>query len=232
MSRSRTRAALGALALCAVLTGCVPPPPAEILGALEAEDALEQAADNVLRIRSLSACGGGVGSGFVVDGRLITNRHVIEGASRIEVETWDGRPVPIDEASARVGVGTDLGVIDLARGAQRRVDALPLAEEEPAPGASLTAIGYAMARPAVTTTGQFLDEARGRRFGESGPVMRMNTSVRPGNSGGPLLNDEAQVVGVVFAYETATLHALAVPRDRLEAVLADPQAMEPVTPCG
>jgi S1-C subfamily serine protease len=231
VSRGRIRTALVAVGLSAALTGCVSPPPAEIIGATPPEGPIDQAADNVLRIRSVGNCETAVGSGFVVDGHLVTNRHVIEGASTIEVETWDGRPVAIDEGSARVGVDTDLGIIDLPRRSQRRIEALPLAEEDASAGASMVAVGYAMAGPAVTTRGQFLDSAPGRRFGEPGPVLRMNASVRPGNSGGPLLDDDANVVGVIFAYEVATLHALAVPRERLESVLADPQALQPVTPC-
>ena len=99
-------------------------------------------------------------------------------------------------------------------------------------GARLAALGYALAGPAKITHGQFLDRAPGRRFEEPGPVLRMSTSVQPGNSGGPLIDEEGRVVGVVYAYEIATLLSLAVPRERLQDVLADPAALEPVQPCG
>ncbi|HYF47347.1 MAG TPA: trypsin-like peptidase domain-containing protein [Acidimicrobiales bacterium] len=225
----RRRWSLAALALCALATACVPGPPEHIVGAADPPTRLEVAADQVLRIRSTSPCMSSTGSGFVVDGHLVTNRHVIEGAQTIQVETWDGRNVPVGEA--RIGVETDLGVIDLPPGGRRRVDELPFGDE-PEPGASLIAVGYAQGGPAVTTRGVFLDEPRGRRFGEPDRVLRMNVSVRPGNSGGPLLDDEGNVVGVVFAYETATLHGLAVPRERIEQVLSDPGKTEPVVPCG
>jgi S1-C subfamily serine protease len=231
VTRTSVRA-LG-LVLGAVLTlsACVPGPPEDIAGAAQAATPVEEAVDSVLRIRSVSPCGTSIGSGFVLEGGLlVTNRHVIEGARRIQVETWDGRPVAI--GAARVGVETDLGIIDLPRATVRRFDALPLADEPLGLGTPLAALGYAQAGPVRTTRGQFLDRAPGRRFEEPGPVLRMSTSVQPGNSGGPLLDEDAHVVGVVYAYEVATLLSLAVPRERLQDVLADPAALEPVRPCG
>ena len=104
-----------------------PRSPEEIAGAAEADTPIEQAVDSVVRIRSVGPCGSSVGSGFVTEGgHLVTNRHVIDGASRIQVETWDGRPIRI--GAARVGVDTDLGIIDLPRATVRRFDVLPLAE--------------------------------------------------------------------------------------------------------
>jgi S1-C subfamily serine protease len=231
VSRSLRRTVGLAVGAVLALSACVPGPPEEIAGASEADTPIEQAVDSVLRIRAISPCGTAVGSGFVTEGGvLVTNRHVIEGANRIQVETWDGRPVAV--GAARVGVETDLGIIDLPRATVRRFDALPLADEPLGMGAPLAALGYAQAGPVLTTRGQFLDRAPGRRFLEPGAVLRMSTSVQPGNSGGPLVNDDGQVVGVVFAYEIATLLSLAVPRERLQAVLADPAALEPVRPCG
>lgn len=231
MSRSGGRVVALAVSAVLALSACVPGPPEQIAGAAEAPDPATVALESVLRIRSVSPCGTGVGSGFVLEGgQLITNRHVIEGARRIQVETWDGRPVAV--GAARVGVETDIGVIDLPRATVRRFDGLPLADEPVAVGARLAALGYALAGPAKITHGQYLDRAPGRRFAEPGPVLRMSTSVQPGNSGGPLIDAEGNVVGVVYAYEVATLLSLAVPRERLQAVLRDPAALEPVVPCG
>ena len=231
MSRGSRRTVGWVVGAALLFSACVPGPPEEIAGATEADTPIEQAVDSVVRIRSVGPCGSSVGSGFVTEGRhLVTNRHVIEGASTIQVETWDGRPLRI--GAARVGVDTDLGIIDLPRATFRRFDALPLADEPVIEGASLAALGYARAGPVRTTRGQFLGRAPGARFAEPGAVMRMSASVQPGNSGGPLIDEDGQVVGVVYAYEVATLLSLAVPRERLQDALADPSMLEPVRPCG
>jgi len=231
VSRALRRTVGLAVGAALLLSACVPGPPEEIAGATEADTAVEEAVDSVVRIRAVSPCGTAVGSGFVIEGgHIVTNRHVIDGARRIQVETWDGHPLRI--GAARVGVDTDLGIIDLPRATARRFEALPLADEPLLMGARLSALGYAHAGPVRTTHGQFLQRVPGRRFLEPGVVLQMAASVQPGNSGGPLLDQDARVVGVVFAYETATLLSLAVPRERLEDALADPALLEPVRPCG
>ena len=230
MNRSSVRALAAAVGVTLLGSACVPGPPEEVLGAVEDPTALEDTVDSVVRIRAVSPCGTSVGSVFVLEGgHLVTNRHVIEGARRIQVETWDGHPVAVGRA--RVGAETDIGVSDLPRATVRRVDGLALSRQTLGMGERLAAIGYAQAGPVRTTRGQFLDRAPGRRFLEPGPVLRMSTSVQPGNSGGPLVDEEGRVVGVVFAYEIATLLSLAVPRERLQQALRDPTALEPVRPC-
>jgi S1-C subfamily serine protease len=226
----RRVASLVAVLLAAALsTACVPPPTGEVAEAAAA-DPVDVARESVLRIRNVSACGVSIGSGFVIDGnRLVTNRHVVSGARRLEVETWDGRRVAVGDALE--GVDTDLGIIELRPRAAREFEPLTLSEEPVQTGARVAAIGYALAGPAVTTRGQFLDRPRGRPFGEPDRVLRYNTTVEHGNSGGPLVNRAGDVVGVVFAYEVATGHGLAIPLERLEATLDDRQATTPVTPC-
>lgn len=228
-SRRRTLVALAMAALVAV--GCVAPPQGALPGAGDRPDPVTLARGSVVRIRAVSPCGVGVGTGFVIDGgRIVTNRHVVEGARRLSVETWAGDPVRV--GAARQGRDTDLAVIELARAGRRDLQPLTLAAEPAAVGNRLTALGYAEAGPAVATSGQLIDEPRGRRFAEPGRVMRMGTSVRPGNSGGPLLDGDGEVVGVVYAYEIATRYSLAIPLTRLETVLANPgRELEPVRPC-
>jgi len=220
-----------ALLLAAVLsTACVPAPTGEVAEA-EPPTPVELAQASVVRIRNVSACGVAIGSGFVIDGnRIVTNRHVVAGARELEVETWDGRPVSI--GTAREGVDTDLGVIDLRGRSARQMEPLPFDEDGLEVGDRVGAMGYALAGPIVTTFGQFLDRPRGRPFLEPDRVLRYNTTVEHGNSGGPLVNREGEVVGVVFAYEIATGHGLAIPLERLEMTLTVPGATRPVTPCG
>jgi S1-C subfamily serine protease len=230
--RRRWRALPVLLVGVLALTACVAPPTGPLPGAGDdGPDPVTVARTSVVRIRAIGACGVGVGTGFVIPGRrIVTNRHVVEGSRRVEVETWDGRPVPV--GSVRQGRTTDLAVIDLRSQGARRVPALPLAEEAAPLGTRLTALGYAEAGPAVATSGQLIDMPRGRRFlGEPDRVLRMGTSVRPGNSGGPLIDDDGEVVGVVYAYEIATQYSLAIPLLRLRASLRDPAAFEPVRPC-
>jgi S1-C subfamily serine protease len=218
------------LAAAALSTACVPGPTGEVAEA-QPPTPVEVAGESVVRIRNTSACGVAIGTGFVVDGnRIVTNRHVVEGARELDVETWDGRPVGV--GIARQGVETDLGVIDLRGRVARNLTPLPFDEDGLETGDRVAAIGYALAGPTVTTFGQFLDTPRGRPFLEPDRVLRYNTTVEHGNSGGPLLNREGEVVGVVFAYEVATGYGLAIPLERLEATLTVPGATRPVVPCG
>jgi S1-C subfamily serine protease len=218
------------LAVAPLSTACVPAPTGEVAEA-EPPTPVELASGSVVRIRNVSACGVAIGTGFVVDGnRIVTNRHVVEGARELDVETWDGRPVSV--GTIRQGVDTDLGVIDLQGRRASDFTPLPFDEDGLDTGDRVAAIGFALAGPTVTTYGQFLDEARGRPFFEPGKVLRYNTTIEHGNSGGPLLNRDGEVVGVVFAFEIATGYGLAIPLERLQDTLTIPGATEPVRPCG
>ena len=74
-------------------------------------DGLERRASAVtVRVRNLTCEGVATGSGFVVDGgTLVTNRHVVAGAERLEVDTADGRS--LDVTAAEVGVLGDVAFV-------------------------------------------------------------------------------------------------------------------------
>jgi serine protease Do len=154
-----------------------------------------------------------LGSGFVFDnkGNIVTNNHVVAGASRITVTFSDGRVLP-----AKI-VGTDpdadLAVINVANAGQ--VTPLQLTNSDQVKvGELAVAIGNPFGLSGTMTVG--FVSALGRTLPATnetqsitGPsytipdVIQTDAAINPGNSGGVLLNDQGQVIGVTAAMETS-----------------------------
>ena len=156
----------------------------------------------------------GSGTGFVYDdqGHIVTNDHVVEGASTLEVVFSSG------ERHAASVVGTDadgdLAVI--------KVDSLPAgvgplplaAADDIAVGQFVVAIGNpfgeqgSMSLGIVSGLGRSLSSQRSDSTGSSGytlpAVIQTDAPINPGNSGGPLLNLDGQVVGINAAIASTT----------------------------
>ncbi len=136
----------------------------------------------------------GAGSGFIVspDGYILTNDHVVEGASEVTVRLVDQR-----EFKARV-VGaderTDIAVLKIA------ATGLPVVRfGDPAklrPGQWVLAIGSPFGFQNSATAG--IVSAIGRSLPTENyvPFIQTDVAVNPGNSGGPLFNLEGEVVGI------------------------------------
>jgi serine protease Do len=136
----------------------------------------------------------GLGSGFVInaDGYVVTNYHVVAGASEIRVRFADGREVPgkvvggdgkTDLALLKVE-GTGLPVIPLGDSSRLEV------------GEPVMAVGNPFGLEQTVTTG--IVSATGRSIG-AGPYddfIQTDASINPGNSGGPLVNARGEVIGV------------------------------------
>jgi S1-C subfamily serine protease len=218
-----------AVILLAGVVACVPPPPAadpeapdlvalaELdLDALRADDVVRAAREFTVRIRSLGCARLGTGSGFVLDdGLIVTNRHVVGQPREISISTWDGRS--FDALVEGIALDADLAVIKVV-GAD-----LPMATLRTTPvtiGEPIAVIGYPGGGPATITTGRVLGFTDGPVLGESTPAIVIDAEVRQGNSGGPLIDADGDIVGVIFALSRESGNGLAVPVDVLLERLA------------
>lgn len=140
----------------------------------------------------------GTGSGFIIstDGRIITNAHVVEGATKVTVTLTDGRSF---EGSV---VGTD-PVTDVAA-IKIDADSMPAvvlgSTSDVSPGQWAIAIGNPLGLDNTVTAG--IISALGRSSSEVGipdkrvQFIQTDAAINPGNSGGPLLNDRGEVIGM------------------------------------
>ncbi|NLG49011.1 MAG: PDZ domain-containing protein [Chloroflexi bacterium] len=144
--------------------------------------------------------GEGAGSGFIYDdqGHIVTNNHVIAGASRVIVTFYDG-----SETEARI-IGTDeysdLAVIQVDE-LPDGTHPLPLGDStQVKPGEWVLAIGNpfglggSMSVGIVSAVGRSI--ASGVTAFDIPEAIQTDAAINPGNSGGPLLNMRGEVIGV------------------------------------
>ncbi|HEV7864884.1 MAG TPA: trypsin-like peptidase domain-containing protein [Acidimicrobiia bacterium] len=147
----------------------------------------------------------GAGSGFVLssDGVIVTNNHVVDGASTITVTLSDGRK--LDGRILGRDATADLAVLKVDASGLPAVkigtsDALVV-------GDAVVAIGNALALDGGPTVTQGIVSALDRTISAGGQgagqstetlrhVLQTDAAINPGNSGGPLLNAAGEVVGI------------------------------------
>jgi putative serine protease PepD len=141
-----------------------------------------------------------IGSGFVIDkaGHVITNYHVVAGASRVRVsfsdnESMKARVVGVDPA-------TDVAVLQV-KAPSRALHPIPLGNSDDVQvGDEVIAIGNPLGYDRSVTSG--IVSAVGRsiqapnQVSTIGHAIQTDAALNHGNSGGPLLNADGQVIGV------------------------------------
>ncbi|MCU0475407.1 MAG: trypsin-like peptidase domain-containing protein [Anaerolineae bacterium] len=159
----------------------------------------ELVSPSVVAISVVSRTGAGGGSGFVVDtqGHIVTNYHVVDGASAIEVNFLDGTIVRADITG--VDPASDIAVIKVDLSADRLRPVTMGSSNDLVVGQQVVAIGSPFGQRWTMTAGivSALDRAiDGFTEFRIGGVIQTDAPINPGNSGGPLINLRGEVVGV------------------------------------
>ena len=200
-----TIAVVTVVAACAVGAGCggdaatVTVTEREPAKERSAADAIAAARKGVVRIDVATCNDEGNGSGFVIGPRLVaTAAHVVEGASEIALTPEGG-----SEVSATV-VGTDpendLALLRADGPLDARVLAFHPGADMPI-GRDVIALGYPLGLPFTATRGAITGQGRDMDIEGTAytGLFQTDAAVNPGNSGGAIINQAGDVVGVVVA---------------------------------
>ncbi len=175
-----------------------------------AAKAYEAVRESVVRVRGLGRekekdghVIEGIGTGVVIvdSGIILTNLHVVAGAERVEVTFHDG----FESEATVIGVRPehDLAVIKAARIPDDLPAATLRSTADLAPGDDVVAIGYpfgigpSASAGVVSGLAREYRSARGERLLTN--LIQFDAAVNPGNSGGPLVTSNGEVVGIVTA---------------------------------
>jgi serine protease Do len=138
----------------------------------------------------------GLGSGVIIDpaGIALTNAHVVDKATEIEVVTVDGAKHKAKVLG--VDTKTDLAVLKLDDG-KRKFPFLRLGDSnETQVGDWVMAVGSPFGLQATVTVGIISAKARQIGAGPYDDFLQTDAAINPGNSGGPLVNMRGEVVGI------------------------------------
>src|SRR6478752_3070069 len=152
------------------------------------------------------------GSGFFIEtDRIVTNRHVIEGAYRAEIHSSTGAVYPVRGVLA-VDAEGDIAVLKIDAPATY-IRPLPLDKTSPQEGESVVVIGNPLGLEGSVTNGIV---SAVRDIPTFGRIIQITAPISAGSSGSPVVNMHGQVIGIATlqAAEGQSLN-FAVPADRI-----------------
>ncbi len=203
-------------------------------GGGNATDATDEQSTGIVQIASTLTNGTGAGTGLVLDadGTIVTNHHVVDGATRIEVTvvatgetyqaTYVGGDAVTDVAVLQLEGASGLTPVDLADDAAQVGDEITAVGDAGGDGGSLTA-----APGTVSALGQDITvEATDGSASKLTDLIQMDAYVVPGDSGGAVLDDEGVVVGMNVAASSGSseVTGYAIPIATVESIVDQVEA--------
>ena len=175
----------------------------------------------------------GSGSGFIIDGTglAVTNNHVVTGAGFVRV-FLDGSAQPVNARLLGASECSDLAVIDIDGDGH---PFLKLREGAVAAGLGAFAAGFPLGDAEFTLTRGIVSKARADGESEWASVdfvIEHDAQIRPGNSGGPLVDDDGAVIGINYAASDEPNQAFAIGLAELRRIIDRLSAGEHVTSIG
>ncbi len=171
----------------------------------------------------------GVGSGFFIDsdGHIVTNNHVVEGFSTVEVDLYDGRT--LTAAVLGRSPADDLALLQVDPSEVEGIVPLRLADSDGVkPGQLAVAIGSPFRDFNSVSVGVVSGVGRTRQSALSRPIpdlIQTDAALNPGNSGGPLIDSNGEVMGINTAVQVVSSVQIgvgfAVPSNSLSGILDD-----------
>jgi S1-C subfamily serine protease len=186
-----------------------------------AAKAYEKIRPSVVRVRGLGVPNAegrqreiGTGTGVVIvdEGLILTNLHVVMGAPRLQVVFDDGHTAEADMVAAQPE--NDLAVIKPRSLPDDLVPATLRSTGDLAPGDHVVAVGFPFGIGPTATAGVISGLGREFRSPEGERILtnliQFDAAANPGSSGGPLVTQDGEVVGIVTAILNPTEHRVFV----------------------
>jgi S1-C subfamily serine protease len=180
------------------------PKPAKLINKQESQTQINNLSKLALRVRNTSCDGIATGTGFAIsEYTLVTNRHVVDGALKVNLNTWDGESI-----SARILKASTYDDIAVLR-VNQRLPKVGKISNTTFTGERVKALGYPLGGKLALTSGAIQGSFYDQQSGSN--RLLSSAQVLPGNSGGPLINSNNQVVGVVTERLLKNNYSVAIP---------------------
>ena len=157
------------------------------------------------------------GSGFFIDvDRVVTNRHVLEGAYRAEIHSSTGTVFPV-KAVLAVDAEGDIALLKIEAPAGA-IRPLPLVKTSPQEGESIVVIGNPLGLEGSVTNGIV---SAVRDIPTFGRIIQITAPISSGSSGSPVVNMQGQVIGIATLQITGGQSVnFAIPSERISQLQA------------